>query len=231
MCPKDGRLTYKRHDDYDATVVSGTRSTYCYRFTKKALHIQLRQYSCYCRWCARCQYSKCQQLSVVRHNPDKPIRALGAGYRIWNQEGWRPVMQGRKSAPDPAVTRVLVQSAAAAEAYVSKQRRGATLAVRTQVDGSATFWLTSKESEIFPAPKSQPNLDIKKGEKIVKIVWYDRLSDCKYIRLDDISHIAVSSVLVTVSNIMWQRTTTNRYYLGDHTHNTLTDLVNDLSEL
>ena len=114
---------------------------------------------------------------------------------------------------------------------MSKQRRGATLAVRTQVDGSATFWLASKESEIFPAPKSQPNLDIKKGEKIVKIVWYDRLSDCKYIRLDDISHIAVSSVLVTVSNIMWQRTTTNRYYLGDHTHNTLTDLVNDLSEL
>ena len=81
------------------------------------------------------------------------------------------------------------------------------------------------------ATKSFPNLDIKKGEKIIKIIWYDRMSDYKYVRLDDMSHIAASSVLVTSSNIMWQRTTTNRHYLGEHTHNSLTELVNNLSDL
>ena len=52
-CPEDGRLTYKRKDDYDATVVHGSRSTYCFKFDKKALHLLLRQFSCYCRWCVR----------------------------------------------------------------------------------------------------------------------------------------------------------------------------------
>ena len=141
------------------------------------------------------------------------------------------MIQTRKSAPDLAVTRCLVQSAAAAEAHVSKQRLGATIAVRTQINDSPSFWLASKQSEVFSSPKHMPHLDIKKGEKVLKIIWYDRLSDLKYVRLDEISHIAASSVLVTVSNIMWQRTTTNRYYLGDHTQNTLTELVNDLSEM
>ena len=150
---------------------------------------------------------------------------------MWIQEGWRPVVQTSKSAPDPAVTRVLVQSAAAAVKHVTNQRMGATIAVRTQIDGSPSFWLASKQSEVFVATKSFPNLDIKKGEKIIKIIWYDRMSDYKYVRLDDMSHIAASSVLVTSSNIMWQRTTTNRYYLGEHTHNSLTELVNNLSDL
>ena len=141
------------------------------------------------------------------------------------------MVQARKSAPDPAVTRCRVQSAAAAETHVSKQRRGAIIAVRTQINDSPSFWLASKESEVFPSPTVMPNLDIKKGEKVLKIIWYDRLSDLKYVRLDEISHIAASSVLVTQSNIMWQRTTTNRYYLGEHTSNTLTELVNSLSEI
>ena len=124
-----------------------------------------------------------------------------------------------------------VQSVAAAETHVSNLRKGATFAVRTKVDGSDNFWLASKQSEVRVATENDVNLGIKKGEKILSIIWYDRVGDYKYIRLDDVAHIAVSTVLVTVSNIMWQRTTTNRYYLGEHTHNTLIDLVNNLSEI
>ena len=145
------------------------------------MHVKLRQYSCYCRWCARLQFHKCQRLAVVRHRPDKPIRALAAGYRLWNEEGWRQVVQARKSAPDPAVTRCRVQSAAAAETHVPKQRWGAIIAVRTQINDSPSFWLASKESEVFPSPTVMSNLDIKKVEKVLKIIWYDRLSDLKYV--------------------------------------------------
>jgi len=124
-----------------------------------------------------------------------------------------------------------VQSVEAACTYVSKLRVGATIAVHTHIDGKNHFWLASKQSEVRVADKNDPAVGVKKGEKILTIVWYDRLSDYKYVKLDAICHVAVSSVLVTVSNISWQRTTTNRYYLGEHTHNQLLDLVNNLSEI
>ena len=156
---------------------------------------------------------------------------MAAGYRRWHDEGWREVVLKPKSAPDVVVTRSIVQSVEAATTYVSKLRMGATITVMTKVDDSNQFWLTSKQSEVCVADKNEPALDIKKGDKILSIVWYDRLTDHKYIRLDDITHISVSSVLVTVSNISWIRTTTNRYYLGEHTRNILTELVNNVSDL
>ena len=75
------------------------------------------------------------------------------------------------------------------------------------------------------------NTGIKKGEKILNILWYDRLGDYKYIKLDELTHISVASVIVTKSKVAWKRTTTNRYYLGEHTHSVIQRLVNNLSEL
>ena len=54
---------------------------------------------------------------------------------------------------------------------------------------------------------------IKKGERVLSIIWYDRITDYKYVKLDDLCQVSVASVLVTVSNISWQRVTTNRFYL------------------
>jgi len=50
-CPSDGRLTYKRDEDYDCTHIPGTMSTYYYGFFRRALYVKVRQYTCYCRWC------------------------------------------------------------------------------------------------------------------------------------------------------------------------------------
>ena len=137
----------------------------------------------------------------------------------------------RKSAPDKAVTRVVVQSVEAAETHVSKLRMGATIAVHTKIEGKDHFWLAQKHSEVRVAEKTDKAVGVKKGERVLSIIWCDRLTDYKYVKLDDICQVAVSSVLVTVSNISWQRTTTNRFYLGKHSHNQLMDLVNNLSEL
>ena len=53
-CPRDGRLTYVRDDNYDSTPIPDTLSTYCYGFFRRALHVVVRQYSFYCRWFVRC---------------------------------------------------------------------------------------------------------------------------------------------------------------------------------
>ena len=67
--------------------------------------------------------------------------------------------------------------------------------------------------------------------KWINIIWYESMTQYKYIKLDDVCQVSVSSVVVTVSNITWQRTTTNRYYLGEHTHLMIQDLVDGMSEL
>ena len=93
------------------------------------------------------------------------------------------------------------------------------------------FWLGSKQSEVFVATRDEDTTGVKKGELIIKIVWFDNMNDnsFKYTRMNDLVHVSISSVLVTKSKITWQRTTTNRYYLGEHTHNTLMDLVERMS--
>ena len=97
----------------------------------------------------------------------------------------------------------------------------------------SVFWLATLHSKVFPAPKTEPSTDIKKGELIIKIVWFDGCDDnsYKYVRLNDLVHVSVSSVVVTRSKITWQRTTTNRFYLGEHTHNTLTDIVEGMGTM
>lgn len=230
-CPNDGRLTYVRDEKYDCTAVEGTLSTYCYKFSKKALHLDVRQYSCYCRWCACGEFAKCTHLDVVRHRPNKPVKPFEAGYRQWRDEGWRHVVLTPRSAPDKAVTRTSDQSIASACAFISKLPFGSTFAVRTNVEGKTTFWLASKQSEIKKATVSDVSTGVEKGEKILSVLWYDRLSDYKYIKLDDLTEISVASVIVTKSKVAWHRTTANRYYLGEHTHNIIQKLVNNLSEL
>ena len=49
--------------------------------------------------------------------------------------------------------------------------------------------------------------------------------------MDDLVHVSVSSVLVARSRITWELTTTNRYYLGEHTQSLLMDTVNNLGEI
>lgn len=231
VCPSDGRLTYKRDEKYDVTPVEGNLTTYCYYFQKKALQVKNRQYSCYCRWCSREQFNKCINLDKVRHRPDKPIRPLQPHYQAWMTEGWRTTIQTPKSAPDPAVTRVIDRSVDAAVEYVSKLPINAVVAIRTSDNGEDSFWLASKQSEVSVAPKDEPATGVTKGERIFSIVWYDRLSDYKYVRLDDLVHASVASVVVTKSRIMWNRTTTNRYYLGEHTHTLLMDMVREMGQL
>ncbi len=75
-CPSDGRLTYKRDTEYDCTMVPGTMTTYCFAFFKKANTVSVRQYSCYCRWCARSRYDKCASLAIVRHDTPKRCTAV-----------------------------------------------------------------------------------------------------------------------------------------------------------
>ena len=230
-CPNDGRLTYVRDEKYDVTPVEGNLSTYCYYFKRRAMHVRTRQYSCFCRWCSRSQFQKCINLDIVRHKPEKPIRPLQPGYNEWITAGWRTTVQTALSAPDPAVTRVIDRSVAAASTYVSKLPMGSIVAVRTSEDGEDSFWLASKQSEIKTATRNEPETGVERGEEMFSIVWYDRLSDYKYIRLDDLVHVAVSSVVVTTSRISWQRTTTNRYYLGEYTHSLLMDMVREMSQI
>ena len=167
----------------------------------------------------------------MRHRPDKAIRPLQPHYQEWISEGWRTTVQIAKSAPDVAVTRVIDRSVDAAAEYVSKLPMNAIVAIRTLDDGKDSFWLASKQSEIIIAPKDEPTTGVTKGEKIFSIVWYDRLSDYKYEMLNDLIHVSVSSVVVTKSRIMWNRTTTNRYYLGEHTHTLLMDMVRQMGQL
>ena len=195
------------------------------------MEVRTRQFSCFCRWCSRGEFEKCVNLDIVRHKPEKPIRPLQAGYNDWIKAGWRTTIQTALSAPDPAVTRVIDRSVAAASAYVSKLPMGSILAVRTSEGGEDSFWLASKQSEIQTASKNEPATGVERGEEILSIVWYDRLSDYKYIRLDDLVHVAVSSVVVTTSRISWQRTTTNRCYLGEYTHSLLMDMVREMSQM
>ena len=101
----------------------------------------------------------------------------------------------------------------------------------TKVEGVPTFWLASKQSEVKKAEKSDKDTGVKKGELIIRVLWYDRLGDYKYIRVDELTHISVASIIVTKSKVPWQRVTTNRYYLGEHTHSLIQQLVNKLSEL
>ena len=229
-CPRDERLTYKRDEKYDCTHIVGTMSTYCYGFFRKALHVQLRQYSCYCRWCAMEVWDRCTSLPIVRHAPGKPIRPLDAGYVKWRDEGWRCVKLAIRSVPDRAVTRVAIQSVEAAREYVSKLSMGGLVAFFT-TEGGRGYWLGSKQSEIVQAKTTDETTGIKKGEEVFKIVWYENMSGLKYRKLDYETVASVSSVLVTVSNLTWNRCTVNRYYMGETTHRMLIDIVETISEL
>ena len=230
-CPSDGRLTYKRNEAYDCTRVPGTLSTYCYMFEKKALNVSVRQYSCYCRWCSRDEWSKCTYLDVVRHRYGKAVRPLEAGYRQWRNEGWRKVVITKLSAPDRAVTRVATQSAAAAKVYVNNLAIGATIACLTTENDVRHFWLASKQSKIKKAVASDHTSGVKKGEDVIDIVYYDRITDYKYRKVEYESIMSVASALVTVSGISWNRTTASRFYLGETTHNMLLDIARSVSEV
>ena len=132
-CPNDGRLTYKRDETYDSTPLKGTLSTYCYAFFRRPLHLSVRQFSCYCRWCARGKWDKCVNIDIVRHDVSKPVKPFDAGYTAWRDQGWRRVVLQKKSAPDPATTgtRIAVQSLDATKVYVSKVSIGGIIAFLT----------------------------------------------------------------------------------------------------
>ena len=74
------------------------------------------------------------------------------------------------SPASPAVTRVATQSVDAARAYVSKLRKGATLAVTTVINGTQDYWLACKKSEIHKSPVTDGTTGVKRGEEILTIV-------------------------------------------------------------
>ena len=213
------------------TDIKGTLSSYCFGFLKRALHVSVRQFSCYCRWCSMGQWDKCVDVDTVRHDINNPVRPLTAGYKVWRDQGWRQVQLHAKSPADPASTRVAVQSVQAAREHVKKLSIGSTIAFMTKTGSSSDYWLVSKQSEIHKATQADSTTGVKKGEDILSIIWYDRMSGLKYLKTDYETIASVSSVLVTVSNITWQRQITNRYYLSETCHEKLTDLVNSGSEI
>jgi hypothetical protein len=230
-CPNDGRLTYTRDETYDSTPIKGTHSTYCYAFFKRALHVSVRQFSCYCRWCSRGNWDKCVNIDIVRHDVSRPVKPFDAGYNAWRDQGWRRIVLQVKSAPDPATTRVAVQSLDAAKAYVNKVAIGTTIAFLTADGDNRGYWLASKQSEMRKSAANDDTTGVKKGEYVLDIIWYDHMTGLKYMKTDYETVASVSSVLVTVSNIIWSRQTTNRYYLSETCHEKLTDIVTQMSEI
>ena len=136
-----------------------------------------------------------------------------------------------KSPADPATTRVAIQSVEAAREHISKLPNGSTLAILTVINDVNCYWLGKKQSGIQISDSNDATTDIYKGEEIVRIIWYEEISHLKYMKLDYETQVSVSSVLVTVSNIVWTRVTTNRYYLGETTHEKLSDIVQNMSHL
>ena len=72
----------------------------------------------------------------------------------------------------------------------------------TVVDDKPAFWLASKQSEVLVAKKSEAVTGVKKGEPVIKIMWFDNINGFKYSRMNDLVHVSVSSVLVTRSKII-----------------------------
>jgi len=114
---------------------------------------------------------------------------------------------------------------------LSKLRIGALIACFQTTEGQKGYWLASKRSEIKVADKNDPTTGIKKGEEVLNIIWYDCVQGLKYRQTDVHTSLSVSSVIVTVSNIVWLKTTVNRFYLGESTSTMLIDIVNSMSEL
>ena len=170
-------------------------------------------------------------LDTVRHDVNNPLRPMDSGHTVWRGQGWREVQLHVKSPVDPATTRLAVQSVQAARNYVSKLPIGSTISFLSNSEGRKDFWLASKQSAIRKSLQNDDTTGVKKGEDIFSIIWYDRMSGLKYRKTDYETIACVSSVLVTVSNITWQRTTTNRYYLSETFHEKLTDLVTSGSEI
>jgi len=128
---------------------------------------------------------------------------------------------------------VAVQSVDAAREYVNKLRVGATIAfMHHDTEGQKKgFWLARKVSEIVRANEEDATTGVKKGEEILHILWYDCVQGLKYKLLEDETVASLSSVIVTVSDITWLKTTTRRFYLGESTDTMLIDIVNSMSEL
>ena len=158
------------------------------------------------------------------------MKPFDSGYAVWRDQGWRRVELQAKSAPDPATTRVAVQSLDAAKAYVNKVPIGTTIACLTADGDNRGYWLASKQSEMRKSAVNDDTTGVKKGEYVIDIVWYDHMTGLKYMKTDYETVASVSSVLVTVSNITWSRQTTNRFYLSETCHEKLTDIVNSMSE-
>ena len=230
-CMLDGRLTYKRDENYDSTAIVGTLSTYCYGFFRKALHVRVRQFSCYCRWCSQGRWDRCSALSIVRHNPSKPVLPTHTGYRQWRDEGWRLVVLRAISKPDAAVLRVATQSRDAARDYIKKLSNGSTIALFNTDNGNRGYWLARKQSALRKAQTNDDTTGVKRGEDILSIIWYDCVQGLKYKLMDYETVVSVGSVIVTVSKIVWNKTTTSRFYLGQSVHDMLIDIIGRMSEM
>ena len=170
-------------------------------------------------------------VSNVRHDDSDPVKPFDAGYSLWRDQGWRRVVLRKKSASDPATTRVVVQSAEAARAYVRKLPMGVTIAFRSADGDSRGYWLASKQSEIRKSLENDETTGITRGEWVLSIIWYENMTCLKYMKTDYETVASVSSALVTISNISWQRTTTNRFYISESCHNILRDIVTGISEI
>ena len=86
-------------------------------------------------------------------------------------------------------------------------------------------------SQISVASATNATTGVKRGEEVFHILWYDCVQGLKYKLLEEQTVASLSSVIVTVSNMSWLRTTTHRFYLGETTCAMLIDIVGTMSEV
>ena len=91
--------------------------------------------------------------------------------------------------------------------------------------------MARKQSEITRSDTDDATTGIRKGEEILSIVWYECVQGLKYRLTEDQTIASLSSVIVTVSNIHWLKTTASRFYLGESASTMLIDIVSSMSEL
>ena len=119
----------------------------------------------------------------------------------------------------------------AAREYINKLSNGSTIVLFNTDNGNRGYWLARKQSQLRKAQTDDVTTGVKRGEDILSIIWYDCVQGLKYKLLDYETVVSVGSVIVTVSKIVWNKTTTSRFYLGQSVHDMLIDIIGRMSEM
>ena len=231
-------LTYRRDATYDSSAIDGTMSHYQYAFFKKEHEAMVKRYSCYCSYCARGLYSRCENLDVVRSDHVR-YRPFEQGHREWYTNGWRTCKLKPTKVVSPAATRQYDLSAVARKTYVSKLQIDDVVAV---LDESGTgYWLAecmSKSVEtdrvVFTTTRRYAEYGIDAGHDVLNITWFERVGESEppvFKLVNGSWMIYANNVFPLQQKVHFTRMTANRYYLGAQTHELLKTFVAQTSQI